>query len=154
MNLTRRDAIALSGSTVAGVSLGLVAADELGAQTPPAGQAAQEWPATLVERPVREGFPAELPLNPDGSAPEHDPSEAGPITQPLMWRTPDRTTPVIEYDYARMAIRVDTRGLARRTGTLHFSGPRALAARERHVPHAMRRPEPARDREVDGGEVQ
>ena len=121
MNLTRRDAIALSSSTVAGVSLGLVAADELGAQTPPAGQAAQEWPATLVERPVREGFPAELPLNPDGSAPEHDPSEAGPITQPLMWRTPDRTTPVIEYDYARMAIRVDTRGLARRTGTLHFS---------------------------------
>ena len=124
MSLTRRDAIAISGSTVAGVSLGLIGTKELHAQTPPAGQQpSQEWPSTLVERPRREGFPAELPLNPDGSAPEHDESEAGPITEGnrSMWRTPDRSTPVIDYDYRNLAVRVDTRGLARLGGTLRFA---------------------------------
>jgi DMSO/TMAO reductase YedYZ molybdopterin-dependent catalytic subunit len=123
MSLTRRDAIALSGTTLAGVSPGLVGADQLAAQTPPAGQQTPPWPETLVERPRREGFPASLPLNADGSAPEHPESAAGPITegnQPF-WRTPDRSVPVIEYDYRRMAIKVDTRGLARLGGTLHFS---------------------------------
>ena len=38
-----------------------------------------------------------------------------------MWRTPDRTTPVIDYDYRSLASRVDTRGLARLGGTLRFS---------------------------------
>ncbi len=123
MSLTRRDAITISGSTLAGVSLGLVTADEISAQTPLAGQAAQEWPSTLVERPRREGFPVALPLNPDGSAPEHPESAAGPITEGNnpMWRTPDRSTPVIDYDYRNLAIRVDTRGLARLGGTLRFS---------------------------------
>ena len=121
MNLTRRHAITLSGSALAGASLGLGHREELCAQTLPARQTAQEWPSTLVERPQRSGFPAALPLNPDGSAPEHDESEAGPITMPLMWRTPDRTTPVIDYDYRNIAIRVDTRGLARLGGTLRFS---------------------------------
>ena len=37
-----------------------------------------------------------------------------------MWRTPNRQAPEIEFDYRRMAIRVDTRGLARLAGTLRF----------------------------------
>jgi DMSO/TMAO reductase YedYZ molybdopterin-dependent catalytic subunit len=120
-NITRRDAIALSGSAVAGLSIGALTAQELAAQaaqTPP-----QEWPATLVERPRREGFPQPLPLNPDGSAPVHAESEAGAIEegQAMMWRTQDRSTPVIEYDYRKLAVKVDTRGLARLGGTLHFA---------------------------------
>jgi DMSO/TMAO reductase YedYZ molybdopterin-dependent catalytic subunit len=120
MDITRRDAIARSGSTLAGLSIGTLTAQQLNAQTTPAPQ---EWPATLVERPRRAGFPVDLPLNPDGSAPEHPESEAGPITEGtrLMWRTPDRQTPAVESDYRRMAIKVDTRGLARLGGTLHFS---------------------------------
>jgi len=55
--------------------------------------------------------------------PEHPESEAVAITPPLMWRTPDRTTPVIDYDYRSLAIRVDTRGIARPGGTLRFSDP-------------------------------
>ncbi len=124
MDLTRRDAIALSGSTLAGLSLtGLVANELLGQQVPPAGAAAQEWPTTLVERPRRAGFPADLPLNADGSAPEHPESAAGPIQegQNPMWRTPDRSVPIVETDYRQMAIKVDTRGLGLLGGTLHFS---------------------------------
>src|SRR5689334_1043175 len=122
MDITRRDALALSGSTLAGISLSGLVASELFAQQVPAG-AAQEWPATLVERPRRAGFPVDLPLNADGSAPEHAASEAGPITegQNPMWRTPDRSIPAVETDYRKMAIKVDTRGLARLAGTMHFS---------------------------------
>ncbi|MSR23230.1 MAG: hypothetical protein EXR92_06795 [Gemmatimonadetes bacterium] len=119
MTISRRDAICLSGSTLAGLSLGALTWKELQAQA--AQQPPQEWPDQLVERALRDGFPAALPLNPDGSAPEHPESEAGPITDPLMWRTPDRQAPQIEFDYRQMAIRVDTRGLARLVGTLRFS---------------------------------
>jgi DMSO/TMAO reductase YedYZ molybdopterin-dependent catalytic subunit len=117
MSISRRKAIAVSGSTLAGLSLGVVKPEAL------AARAAQQedWPDQLVERPMRDGFPAPLPLNPDGSAPEHAESEAGPITDPLMWRTPDRQAPEIEFDYRQMAIRVDTRGMARLGGTLRFS---------------------------------
>ncbi len=117
MAISRRKAIAISGSTLAGLSLGVVKPGALAAQA--ARQ--EDWPDRLVERPLRDGFPAPLPLNPDGSAPEHDESEAGPITDPLMWRTPDRQAPEVEFDYRRMAIRVDTRGMARLGGTLRFS---------------------------------
>ena len=124
MDMTRRDALALSGTTLAGLSLsGLVASELLAQQAPAAGAAAQEWPTTLVERPRRAGFPADLPLNADGSAPEHAASEAGPITEGAnpMWRTADRSIPAVETDYKKMAIKVDTRGLAKLTGTMHFS---------------------------------
>src|SRR5262249_54443996 len=47
-------------------------------------------------------------------------TEAGPITDPLMWRTPNRQAPEIEFDYHKMKIKVDTRGLAKMTGTLQF----------------------------------
>ena len=114
MRISRRDAICgISGATVAGLSW----SEALQGQ---AAQAQEPWPDRLVERPLRAGFPAALPLNPDGSAPEHQESEAGPITDPLMWRTSDRTTPPLEADYRKMAVKVDTRGLAKLAGTLHF----------------------------------
>ena len=118
MNISRRNALCLSGSTLAGLSLGVVAPEDLQAQS---SQSQEAWPDSLVERPRRPGFPAPLPLNPDGSAPEHPESAAGPITDPLMWRTPNRQAPEIEFDYRRMAIKVDTRGLGRLGGTLHFT---------------------------------
>ena len=118
MAITRREVILMSGSTLAGVSLAAAAGESLLAQTP----APQEpWPDRLVERPLRDAFPAPLPLNADGSAPEHPATEAGPITNPLMWKSPDRQAPAIEFDYQKMAIKVDTRGLGRLTGTLRFS---------------------------------
>ena len=121
-NISRRDAIVLSGSTLAGLSLGAFAVEHLAGQAAPAQQA-QEWPTTLVPRPRREGFPVDLPLNADGSAIEHKESEAGEIEQGAnpMWRTQDKKPPAIEYDYKKMAIKVDTRGLAKLAGTMHFS---------------------------------
>jgi DMSO/TMAO reductase YedYZ molybdopterin-dependent catalytic subunit len=117
MAITRREAISISGSALAGLSLGSVTDETLLAQVP---QAQPPWPDQLVERPLRDGFPAALPLNADGSAPEHPASESGPITTPLMWKTANRQAPAIEFDYQKMAIKVDTRGLARLTGTLRF----------------------------------
>ena len=117
MTLSRRKALSISGLTLAGLSLGAVRPG--GAAVRPQAQE-QDWPDGLVERPLREGFPAPLPLEADGSAPEHPESAAGPITDPVLWRTPGRETPQIEFDYRRMAIRVDTRGLARLAGTLRF----------------------------------
>jgi DMSO/TMAO reductase YedYZ molybdopterin-dependent catalytic subunit len=124
MSVSRRKAIGISGATLAGLSMATFAP----AQTPAAPPApvaaappAAPWPDSLVERPLRQGFPAPLPLNADGSAPEHPDSAAGPITDPLMWRTANRQAPEIEFDYRKMAIKVDTRGLARLGGTLRFS---------------------------------
>lgn len=118
MAISRRDALCLSGSTLAGLSLGVLTPEHLQAQ---AGQPQEPWPDSLVERPRRTGFPAPLPLNPDGSAPEHPESAAGPITDPLMWRTPNRQAPDVEFDYRKMAIKVDTRGLGKLAGTLRFT---------------------------------
>src|SRR5205809_3835400 len=117
MTISRREAIYVSGSTLAGLSLGVFAGESVQAQSP----AQAPWPDQLVERPLREGFPAPLPLNPDGSAPEHAASEAGAITDPLMWRTPNRQAPEIEFDYQKMKIKVDARGLAKLAGTLRFA---------------------------------
>lgn len=122
MAISRRDALSLSGSTLAGLLLGLLdgGAPAL-AQTPAPAKPAEPWPDTLVEKPLRAGFPAPLPLNADGSAIEHPAAEGGAITDPLMWKTPDRTAPVIEYDYRKLAVKVDTRGLGRLAGTLRFT---------------------------------
>ena len=114
MTLTRRDAITTSAA-LAGLSLAALATAQ--AEDKPA----EAWPDHLVERPLRKGFPVPLPLNKDGSAPEHAESEAGPITGPLMWRTPDKQPPPGESDYRKLAIKVDTRGLGKLGGTLHFS---------------------------------
>src|SRR5579862_3515239 len=117
--ISRRDAITTSASAIAGLSLAALA-NEASAQNNQKGPQ-EPWPDHLVERPRREGFPANLPLNADGSAPEHTDSEAGPITGPLMWRTADKKTPSGETDYRKLAIKVDTRGLGKLGGTLHFS---------------------------------
>ena len=118
MTISRREAIRISGSTLAGLSLGALTSGNTHAQS----AAPQElWPEHLVERPMREGFPAALPLNADGSAPEYPATAAGPITDPLMWRTSDRSTPQIEYDYKKLSVKVDTRGLAKLSGTMHFA---------------------------------
>src|ERR1043166_7180139 len=117
MAISRREAILLSGSTLAGLSLGVLKPEALEAQA-----AAQEpWPDKLVERPLRPGFPVPLPLNSDGTAPEHQASEAGAISDPLMWRTQDKSTPQGEYDYKKLKVKVDTRGLGKLAGTMHFS---------------------------------
>jgi DMSO/TMAO reductase YedYZ molybdopterin-dependent catalytic subunit len=119
MAISRRQALSISGATLAGVTLGMTRLD--GAQAPAAPPAAQEpWPDSLVEAQMRPGFPAELPLLPDGSAPEHPASAAGPITPPLFWRTPGRVTPPLPTPQ-NMAIKVDTRGLGRLRGTLKFA---------------------------------
>ncbi|PYS01356.1 MAG: hypothetical protein DMG12_15600 [Acidobacteria bacterium] len=116
--ISRREAIRISGSALAGLSLGALQGENLQAR---AAQQSADWPDQLVQRPMREGFPAPLPLNADGSAPEHQPDEAGPISDPLMWRTPDRQAPQMEYDYKKMKVKVDTRGLGKLAGTMHFS---------------------------------
>src|SRR5882672_8141927 len=125
MAVTRRKAISISGSTLAGLSLAGLTGETLLGQAP---QTAEPWPDSLVERPLRQGFPAPLPLNADGSAPEHQASEAGPITDPLMWRTPDRSAPAIEYDIQKLNVKVDTRGLAKLAGTLRFADLQKLPA--------------------------
>ncbi len=121
MTISRRKAIYLSGSTLAGLSIGALKPETLRAATP----RQEDWPDQLVERPRREGFPVDLPLEPDGSAPEHDASAAGPITPPLMWRSEGRQTPDVA-GHEDMAIRIDTRGLGRLGGTLRFSDLEAL----------------------------
>ena len=118
MAISRRDVICVSGSALAGLSLGEILPATLQAQ---AATPQEAWPDQLVERPLRQGFPAPLPLQPDGSAPEHPASAAGPITDPLMWRTPNRQAPEIDFDYQKMKIKVDTRGLAKLAGTLRFA---------------------------------
>ena len=123
MTISRRDAIALSGSALAGFSFGGLDVPKVAAQV---GGSTQEFPNQLETVEPRQGFPVALPLNPDGSAPAHSDSEAGVIEGPLMWRTPDRSTPDIEFDYTKMAVRVDTRGLGTKRGTLHFADLNAL----------------------------
>jgi DMSO/TMAO reductase YedYZ molybdopterin-dependent catalytic subunit len=108
----------VSGAALAGLSLG-VGRDALLAQAQTPAPAAQApFPDRLVDATVRAS--ASLPLNPDGSAPEHPASAAGPITQPYMWRYTNRKPPQIEYDYRKLTIKFDARGLAKRTGTLTF----------------------------------
>src|SRR6266850_1514822 len=118
MNITRREAILISGSTLAGMTLKALTPEKLKAES---SQQPAPWPDQLVPQQMRQGFPAPLPLNPDGSAPEHPDSAAGPITDPLMWRTADRQTPQVEFDYKKMKIKVDTRGMGKLAGTMHFS---------------------------------
>ena len=126
MTISRRKALSISGSTIAGLSLGVLHPAN---RQPARAQGQQDWPDELVERPLRDGFPAPLPLNADGSAPEHPESAAGPISDPLMWRTEGRETPDdIEFDYRKMRIKIDTRGLGRLTGTLRFADLEGLPA--------------------------
>src|SRR5690349_16705404 len=102
MTMSRRAAMRASGTALAGMSLGLTP-ESLIAQTPP--PAPQPVPDKLVDATPRNIAP--LPLNPDGSAPEHPASEAGPITEPFMWRYTNGKAPEIEYDYRKLKIKID-----------------------------------------------
>ena len=116
MSITRRDASQISGSAVAGLSLTGLTPDVLVPQAAPA----QEFPATLVEATVRDW--ADLPLNPDGTAPTHPETAKGPITGRLMWRAGEGraqgVTPPGLATPAQMKIRVDPRTNARLRGTM------------------------------------
>ena len=63
MSITRRKALQISGTALTGLSLGTLTGRQLLAQ---GGQQAQDFPDDLVEGPLRGGFPADLPLLPDG----------------------------------------------------------------------------------------
>ncbi|MEX2581678.1 MAG: molybdopterin-dependent oxidoreductase [Gemmatimonadota bacterium] len=116
MTLSRRDAIRISGTALAGLSLSAVGATKL---APARAQSIRAPLADeLVEMPLTPR--AHLPLNSDGSAPEYSPLDAGGITEPLMWRYTQGQTPQIEFDYRRMEVEVDPGGMARLGGTLTF----------------------------------
>jgi len=115
MKISRRQAMRVSGTTLAGLSLG-VKPEQLLAQ---AQQPPPPVPDKLLEAPLRNIAP--LPLLPDGSAPEHTPQEAGTISEPYLWRYTKGQPPEIEFDYRKMRIKVDARGLAKQSGTLTFS---------------------------------
>ena len=117
MTLSRRDAIRISSGALAGLSVGALKPEELRA-TPE-----QAWPDDLEEMDLRNRV--ELPLNDDGSAPEHPESEAGPI-EGVIWRYTDGEPPDIEYDYRQMEVRVDPRGMARLGGTMTFDDQEPL----------------------------
>ena len=122
MTLSRRDAIKVSGSAVAGLSMGVVNPENVLGQAVPE----QEWPDQLVEGELR--VRAELPLNSDGSAPEHPESAAGELVGTIWRFSSDRRQPPadIDYDYNNLRIKLDSRGLAKMSGTLKFSDLEAL----------------------------
>ena len=119
MTLTRRDVIRLSGGAIAGLSAGLVTPEGLRSELrrDPAGGAEQLSQDGLGEVEVRARV--EFPLNPDGSAIEHSEAEAGPI-EGVLWRYTNGEPPEIEFDYRRMSVQVDPRGMARLGGTMTF----------------------------------
>ena len=114
MKLSRRDAIKVSGTAVAGLSMGVVNPRAVLSQS-----AEQEaFPDALVEMEPRTR--SDLPLNADGSAPEHSPGDAGPIDG-VIYRYTGGEAPDTELDYRRATIKLDSRGLARLQGTLRYS---------------------------------
>ena len=112
MKLTRRDAIKVSGTAVAGLSMGVVKPDRVLAQE------AQEFPDRLVEGEIRTR--ADLPLNADGSAPEHPPGSAGPIDGVIYRYTGGGGAPTPTVDYRTAHIRIAASRLSRLHGTLRY----------------------------------
>ena len=111
MNMSRRETMQLSATALAALSFTAIRSSNASAQAAVAPQ-----PDSLVDTRLRTISP--LPLNPDGSAPEHMPQEAGPITG-VLWKS--KGTPDGEFDYRKMKIKLDSRGTAKLSGTLSFS---------------------------------
>ena len=111
MKLSRRDAIKVSGTAVAGLSMGVVRPGRMLAQD------AQEFPDQLVEGEIRQR--SDLPLNADGSAPEHSPGMAGSIDG-VIYRFTGGEAPDIDLDYRTASIRINSARLARLSGTMRF----------------------------------
>lgn len=110
MNMSRREAMQLSATAVAALSLGTFRPSE------GAAQSAQPQADGLIDTRLRNIAP--LPLQSDGSAVEYTPEEAGEITG-VLWKTND--TPDIEFDYRNMRINLDVRGTANLSGILTIS---------------------------------
>ena len=110
MNTSRRETMQLSAAALAGLSVGILKPSGLAAQT------LQPQAGGLAETKLRDI--AQLPLNPDGSAVEYAPADAGTISG-VLWRTKNQT-PDIEFDYRKLKIKLDARGTARLSGTLSF----------------------------------
>jgi DMSO/TMAO reductase YedYZ molybdopterin-dependent catalytic subunit len=97
-----------SAAALAGFSLAAVTPRVVTAQaTPP-------QPDGLVDTQLRKI--STLPLQPDGSAVEYTPQQAGTITG-VLWRTKNQT-PEIEFDFRKLNVKVDGRGTAKLSGTL------------------------------------
>jgi DMSO/TMAO reductase YedYZ molybdopterin-dependent catalytic subunit len=109
MKISRRETMQLSATALAGLSLAGLELRAGAVQTAP-------QPGGLADTPLRNI--STLPLQPDGSAVEFAPQEAGAITG-VLWRTKNQT-PDGEYDVRKMKVRVDARGTARLSGTLTF----------------------------------
>ena len=109
MKMSRRETMQFSATALAGLSLAGLKAEELAAQAAP-------QPDGLVDTQLRSI--STLPLNPDGTAVEYTPQEAGAITG-VLWRTKNQT-PDGEYDVRKMKIKVDARGTAKLSGSLTF----------------------------------
>jgi DMSO/TMAO reductase YedYZ molybdopterin-dependent catalytic subunit len=109
--LSRRESMQISAGAVALMSLGALRPAPAAAQPAPAAQ-----PDSLVDTKLRNI--ASLPLNPDGSAPEHIEADIK-MLEGVFWKT--KGTPDIEFDYNKMRIKVDPRGTANLAGTLRFS---------------------------------
>lgn len=109
MQFTRREMVQSSAAGIAAISAVALRVDRAAAQNAPAAQ-----PDALVTTPLRKIIP--LPLNPDGSAPEHSEAEIGQLDG-VLWK--GRGTPDIEFDFQKMKVKVDARGTANLSGTLH-----------------------------------
>lgn len=109
--ISRRESMQLSATAVAALSLGAIR-PTFGAQAAPAAPT----PDSLAETRLRNI--ASLPLNPDGSAPEHPASDITDLDG-VFWKTSG--TPDIEFDVQKMKVKVDARGTANLSGTLRFS---------------------------------
>jgi DMSO/TMAO reductase YedYZ molybdopterin-dependent catalytic subunit len=114
MKVSRRETMQLSASALAGLSLAGLKLQEAAAQAASPQPAPQ--PDGLVDTQLRSI--QTLPLQPDGSAVEYTPQEAGAITG-VLWRTKNQT-PEIEFDVRKMKVKIDARGTAKLAGTLTF----------------------------------
>ena len=108
MKISRRETMQLSATALAGLSLAGLSSAAAQNAAPPAG---------LVDTQLRNAPP--LPLNPDGSAVEYPPQQAGTIAG-VLWKTKNRETPDIEFDVRKMKVKLDGRGTTKLGGTLTF----------------------------------
>ena len=108
MKISRRETMQLSATALAGLSLARLSSAAAENAAPPTG---------LVDTQLRNAPP--LPLNPDGSAVEYPPQQAGTIAG-VLWKTKNRETPDIEFDVRKMKVKLDGRGTTKLGGTLTF----------------------------------
>ena len=117
MTISRRQAMRVSGTTLAGMSLGL-RPEQLLAQAP-AAAAPQAFPDTLVDATLGTLLPFRCcPMDPHPSIPQARPARSPSLT---CGGIPRARRPRWSTDYRQLKIKVDARGLAKRTGTLTFA---------------------------------